>query len=216
MNNIKAVIFDADGTLFDSFELIVAAYTHVSVTHNLPIPQPDMIRSQLGRPLIDMFRTFYPDQDLQQLLETNDRFFSINVLKSKSFEGVAELLDQLTANGMKVAILTSGTSTVHNVLAQHNLTKYFTSVVHAKRVVKSKPDPEGYLLACRECDVDPFSTIMVGDTIYDIETGKNAGAGATIAFTHGYGIETELLAAKPTYIAHSIFEVGRIITDNSR
>jgi phosphoglycolate phosphatase-like HAD superfamily hydrolase len=72
---------------------------------------------------------------------------------------------------------------------------------------------EGFYLACKECGAAPQHSIMVGDTIFDIRTGQNAHALATIALTHGYGLAEDLAAAKPDYIAHDLSEVGKIIAN---
>jgi HAD superfamily hydrolase (TIGR01549 family) len=211
MKDVAAVVFDADGTIFDTFELIVAAYRHVSVTHHLPVPEPLEIRRRLGSPMHEMFEAFYPGQDIQQLLDTNHAFVTQNLIQSEAFAGVKELLEELRARDMKLAILTSGTETVNDILEHHGLAEYFSSVVHTGRVNEPKPNPEGFLLACQECESDPSQTVMVGDTIFDIQTGKNGGALATIALTHGFGTKEDLVAAEPDYIAASILEVQNIL-----
>lgn len=213
MNDVEAVIFDADGTLFDTFEMIVSAYRHVSETHGLSIPEPAEIRARLGSPIRDMFAAFYPGQDLESLFKTNDDFVSANALQSEAFEGVKELLEALQRKNIKLGILTSGNSNILHILSQHDLKEYFSSVVYTERISNPKPHPEGFLLACQECEVAPAKSIMVGDTVYDIETGKNAGALATIAITHGFGSPEDLAAAKPDYTVQSIFELQRILLE---
>ncbi|HSX17254.1 MAG TPA: HAD-IA family hydrolase [Patescibacteria group bacterium] len=212
MQKPRAIVFDADGTLFDTFELIVSAYKHVAETHGLRVPSPEEVRVQLGKALPDIFRHFYPDLDIDMLLHTNNEYFAANTMNSDAFEGVAELLADLKAQGIKLAILTGGGSKVHDVIRQHGLETYFSSVVHHERVKRSKPDPEGFLLACRECGVEPGQTIMVGDTVQDIEAGKNAGAFATIAVTHGFGLLEDLQNTGPSYIVSDIAGIKEVIS----
>jgi HAD superfamily hydrolase (TIGR01662 family) len=212
MQKCRAVVFDADGTLFDTFELIVSAYRHVAETHNLRVPEPNEVRSQLGKALPDIFKYFYPDQDIQTLLNTNNTYVAANTMNSKAFSGVHELLRELTNEGITVAILTGGGAKVHNVLKQHKLDQYFTSIVHHERVQNPKPDPEGFLLACTECHVKPGETVMVGDTTFDIETGKNAHALATIAVTYGFGGAEDLERVNADYTANDIFDVKMILS----
>jgi phosphoglycolate phosphatase len=213
MKQVEAVVFDADGTLFNTFELVVSAYRHVSETYGLPVPDADEIKAQMGRPLPDIFESLYPGQNVQTLLDTNNDFVAANSMKSEAFEGVCELLEDLTSRGIKLSMLTSGGSTIHSILKRHDLDTYFASVVHHERIKKPKPDPEGFYLACKECGAAPQHSIMVGDTIFDIRTGQNAHALATIALTHGYGLAEDLAAAKPDYIAHDLSEVGKIIAN---
>ncbi len=212
MQKCEAVVFDADGTLFDTFELIVSAYKHVAETQDLWVPTASEVRAQLGKALPDIFKHFYPDQDIQTLLETNNTFVAANTMNSEAFAGVEELLQDLKSQGVKLAILTGGGSKVHDVLRQHGLAEYFTSVVHHERITKPKPDPEGFLLACRECNTAPEETVMIGDTAFDIGAGRNAHALATIAITHGFGTIESLKKARPDFMAKDIFEVGKILS----
>lgn len=212
MSQTKAIIFDADGTLLDTFEIIVSAYRHVSKSHNLPVPTPADIRKRLGSPMWEMFQAFYPGQDIEPLLKTNNEFVAANVLKSEAFAGVQELLEDLQSREIKLGILTSGSASMLDILEHHGLRHYFASMVYAERVERPKPDPEGFILACLECGVEPNEAIMVGDTVFDIKTGRNAGAQATIAITHGYGTAADLAAAKPDYTVRTIFELQKIVS----
>jgi pyrophosphatase PpaX len=232
MATLRAVVFDSDGTLLDSFELIVAAYQHVAERHNLKVPSPDDARLQLGRPLPDIIESLFPGQNIQELLHTNNSYFAKNVLMSTAFEGLNEMLGELSLIDLRLAVLTSGghkihnildhhninhyfTSgghKIHNILDHHNINHYFTSVVHHERIYNYKPHPEGFLLAVKECGVQPEETIMVGDTVVGIQTGKNSGAMATIALTHGSGTREDLIAEKPDYLANDLNSVTKIIS----
>ena len=211
MNDLRAVIFDADGTLLNSFELFYAAYVHVAETHSLRVPTPEEVRALMGDPLPEIFRSLYPDEDIPALLETNSAYVAANTMKSEAFEGVEELLADLKAMGLKLAILTSGGSKIHNILKHHSWDEHFTSVVHYERLIKPKPDAEGFVLAAKECGVEPGQAVMVGDTIIDIQTGKNAGALSTIALTHGFGIKGDLQKAEPDFLVDSLHEIKPII-----
>lgn len=209
----KAVIFDADGTLFNSFELIVSAYRHVAKTHNLRPPAPEEVRRQLGNSLPDIFRAFYPEANIEELLKTNNAFVAANTMKAEGFEGMQEMLAALAGQGLKLAILTSGGANIHNSLKHHGIEHYFNSVVHHERIHKPKPDPEGFFLAVSECGVEPDLAVMVGDTVNDILTGKNAGALATVAITHGYGLRSDLVNASPDFVVDGLQELTALLAD---
>ncbi len=206
----KAIIFDADGTLFNSFELIVSAYKHVSETHNLRVPSPEEIRGQLGNSLPDIFKLFYPNHDIEELLNTNSTFIAANTMKSEAFEGMNELLETLRRNGFKLAILTSGGVRISGILEHHGINHLFTSVVHHERITNPKPHCEGFLLAAKECGIRPDEGVMIGDTVNDILTGKNAGALASIGITHGYGMREDLISAEADYIVDSLSELNEL------
>ncbi len=209
----KAVIFDADGTLFNSFELIYSAYQHVAVTHSLRTPTPEEIRVQMGNSLPDIFQALYPGHDVTELLQTNNTYVAANAMKYEAFEGLREVLQLLQYRDIKLAILTSGGANVLKILKHHDVEHYFTSVVHHERITNPKPDPEGFLLAARECDVKPGDAIMVGDTVSDVLTGKNARALATVAITHGYGLRDDLVEANPDFIVDSLHEFAKLMAN---
>ena len=211
MSKLKAVVFFFFCTIFNTFELICAAYRHVANTHNLRVPTPDEIKIQLGKSLPDIFKTFYPEHNIQELLNTNNQYVAANAMKSEAFHGIEELLQFLKEKQLQLSILTSVSSKVYDILDHHNLTTYFTSVVHHEKINRPKPDPEGFLLACKECDVEPQEAIMVGDTTQDIATGKNAKAFATIAVTHGYGLAQDLIDANADYVVSDLNGVKDVI-----
>lgn len=209
----EAVVFDADGTLFDTFEMIVAAYRHVSVTHGLRVPATDEIRAQLGNALSDIFENLYPGQNIEELLRTNNDYVTANVMKSDTFAGLNDLLDKVAAAGYKMAILTSGSNKVHDILGHHGIAGYFSSVVTPECIQYPKPHPEGFYLATLEMGVDPVRTVMVGDTVQDILTGKHAPAYTTIALTHGYGLRDDLVNAGADHVVDNLSAVSDILLD---
>lgn len=113
--------------------------------------------------------------------------------------------------GFKLAILTSGGPKINDLLDHHGYSQYFSSVVHHERITNPKPDPEGFLLAAEECGVEPHKAVMVGGTVYDIDTGKNAGSHSTIAVTHGFGDLKDLQDSNPDFIVDDIFGIFQIL-----
>lgn len=208
---IKAVVFDADGTLFDSFTMIYDSYVHVADMHNLPQPTEAALKALLGRPIREILLGLFPNADVEQLFKTSDDYVSENSLKSKVYEGVIELLDELIAQGYKLAILTSGATRIHSVLQHHGVAEHFTSVVHSERISKHKPDPEGFLLAATECDCAPEAMVMVGDMSVDIEVGQRANCLATVGITHGFGSRASLEEAGADYLIDSLTELPAIL-----
>lgn len=213
MSRLEAIVFDADGTLLDSFELIYSAYLHVAQTHQLRVPTPEEIRAQMGKPLPSIFEYLYPDEDILTLLNTNNTYVAANTMMSMAFDGVDELLSGLSDRGIKMAILTSGGSKVNNLIERHGWSHYFSSIVHHERIANPKPHSEGFVLAARECKVEPHLAMMVGDTVVDINTGKNAGSHSTVAITHGYGLRLDLEAGQPDYIVDTLAELGLLVDD---
>lgn len=209
---IDAVVFDADGTLFNSRELILSAYRHVAREHGLRPPTDQEIGAHLGKGLRDIYRGLFPEHgDHDALVRANGVFVAANLRMSTAFEGLAELLESLRADGKRLGLVTGGNAKIHEVLQHHNVEHFFGSIVHSERIVRQKPDPEGFHLALRELDVPPEHAVMVGDMRYDILTGKNGGAQATVGLTHGFGTHDELVVAGADYVVNDLGELQRLL-----
>lgn len=204
---LKAVIFDSDGTLLDSFELIYAAHVHAAQAHGHTPPTRGVFRSHLGKSLLQIYKDSYPDGNHAGMIETNGSYLVEHLTEVTPFAGLHSLLQQLQDMGLKLALLTGGNHRIHDLLAQQQIAHHFSSIVHFERTQRPKPDAEGFLLAAKECGVAPAEAVMVGDTIIDMQTGHNAGALATIGVTHGIASRKQLRAAGADYLADSLPEL---------
>jgi len=210
---IKAIVFDSDGTLLDSFAAIVEAYAYVAEHLGRPAPTVEEVRAQLSQayPLPQILTTFFPGEDIQRLLHLNTKYWETPGASSEKFAGAEQLITSLHEQGIKLAILTGGNAAVREVYRQHDLGQYFDSFVHCDRVARSKPHPEGFLLAVEECGVLPPETIMVGDSPSDLFAGKNGRAAIIIGITHGNGSRESLESTDPDYLVDSLPELGELL-----
>jgi pyrophosphatase PpaX len=208
---LRAVIFDADGTIMNTGELIRAAYAHVTATHQLRTVSPEELHSHMGKSLRDICIGLFPESNPDDLLATNDKFIVDNAARSMIYDGLHDLLGRLRSDGLQLAILTGGGSRVEDLLQYHDIRHFFGSIVHSERIQKQKPDPEGLLLALHELGVTPDEAIMVGDMRHDIGAGKGAGARASIGLTHGFGAREELERAGADYIVDSLIELDTLL-----
>jgi len=209
MAAIRTVVFDSDGTLMDGFSVIAGAYAHLAQLHGLPAPTPAEVRAQLAQsyPLPQILNTFFPSVPVEQLLRENGEYLLQHRANIATFAGLEAMLAELQSNNLQLAIVTGGNHKIHDVFRAHGIEQFFTSIVHCDRVQRSKPDPEGFLLAMEECGSQPSEAIMVGDSPNDIFAGKNAGAQYTIGITHGNGSRADLQAANPDFIVDSLPEL---------
>jgi pyrophosphatase PpaX len=210
MAGIKTVVFDSDGTLLDGFSIIVGAYAHVAALHGRIAPTEAEVRGQLAQSLsiYQIYANLFPGENVEQLVHENSEFVAEHGAEWKPFSGLEEMLASLQGLDLKLAIVTGGNYKIHDLLQHNKIEKYFASIVHCDRVSRSKPDPEGFLLAMDECGTLPHEAVMVGDSPNDIFAGKNAGAAYTIGITHGHGSKQDLAAADADYIAGSLAEVA--------
>jgi len=207
----NAIIFDADGTIFNSFGLIVQAYSHISETYGVAMPEEDEIKAKMGKPLGEMLKYFFPNIDVAMLMDTNHSFVSSNVSKATLYPGMKPLLKEMYYRGVKLGVLTNGNKTIERIIAYYNLTKYFSSIVHADRINFHKPEPNGVYLVCKEAGVSTSETVVVGDSIDDIEAGKRASVLATILIDHGLLSSDDIQKSNPDYIVTSTNELRKIV-----
>lgn len=213
MSKTRCVIFDVDGTLINTPELIFAAYDHVAHKHGLPPRTRDEIMEHMGKSLREIFTGLYPNEDADPLLVTNNQFILEHMHEAELYGGLVAVLEKLRQDGVQVAAVTGGNHKVLDVLRHHEVEHYFKSVVHSERITRQKPDPEGLMLALQECGgIAPGQTVLVGDMRYDILTGRNAGVTATVGVTHGFGAREELEAAGADYIIDSFAELPAKLT----
>ena len=214
-SQLKAVVFDSDGTLMNTEELIIAAYQHVATQHELRPPSRDQIMVHMGKSLKEIYAGLFPKHpDHDQLVAANGAFILDHVLETQGYDGLEDLLRALRGDGLMLGLLTGGDHKVAALLEHHGIAHYFGSVVHSELIEKQKPDPEGLQLVLHELGVQPDQAVMVGDMRYDILAGKNAGVRATIGVTHGFGTRQELQQAGADRIVSNLPELLTVLQDD--
>lgn len=208
---LRAVIFDSDGTLLDSFELIYAAHVHAARVHGQRPPTREVFRSHLGKSLLQIYKDSYPEGNHTGMIEANGTYLVEHLTEVMPFAGLHALLQQLQDMGLKLALLTGGNHRIHDLLTHQRIAHQFSSIVHFERTRRPKPDAEGFLLTAKECGVKPNEAVMVGDTIIDMQTGHNAGALASIGVTHGIASRKQLKAAGADYLVNSLPELSTVL-----
>ena len=187
----KGVFFDLDGTLADTAPDLVAAANQLLIARNLAPKQYEVLRpcaSAGARGLIG--GAFGIDPDHPDFIPLRDEFFTnyekALLVNSVLFEGVEHLLDQLDGAKLPWGIVTNKSERFTNPLTDlMGLRQRAASTVSGDTTPYSKPHPEPILHAARIANVDPASSVYVGDDIRDIVAGKAAGM-KTIAAAYGY------------------------------
>jgi HAD superfamily hydrolase (TIGR01549 family) len=154
---LRCVIFDLDNTIVDS-DLDFAA-----------------IRAEIGidGPLLE-YRAQADEAEKRRVDEILDRHERRAAGTCTLCEGAEEMLSFLRAHGVRTALLTRNSrQSVNTVLARHNL--QFDFIV-SREDSAPKPSPEPVFLICKRFGVQPGEALVVGDYLYDIQTGQAAGA----------------------------------------
>ncbi|WP_280769501.1 pyrophosphatase PpaX [Salipaludibacillus daqingensis] len=176
MKKIDTVLFDLDGTLINTIDLIVASFMHTMETYYPGEYVREDVVSFIGPPLSETFMNLDPDK-VEEMTMTYREFNHKNHDDLVGeYEGVKETLEQLVKQGYKLAIVTTKRhETAVKGLQLMNLESYFPAVVALDDVTNYKPDPEPLNLALEKLGSSAERAIMVGDSEHDILGGKNTG-----------------------------------------
>lgn len=183
-NPTRLVVFDCDGTLIDSQQMIVAAMAHAFESHGLaPLPRKKVL-SIVGLSLDEALFALVPHEEAARrrgLTEAyKDAFFHLRSrpeLAEPLFPGTREAIEAVAARPDTLLGIATGKSQkgLRHMLEMHDLSHYFVTLQTADDA-PSKPHPAMLEQAMREAGVDAANTVLVGDTTYDILMAVNAGA----------------------------------------
>jgi phosphoglycolate phosphatase len=209
----RLAIFDCDGTLVDSQHNIAAAVAECFTAHGLPVPPREQSRRVVGLSLVEAMEVLHPPGTPEQHLELAESYKSAfqdmrvrGAVDEPLFEGVAELLDRLEADGWLLGVATGKSDRGLDLcLACHGYGSRFVTLQTADRH-PSKPNPSMIHQAMAEAGAEPGTTMMIGDTSYDIAMARAAGVTA-IGVAWGYHEPEELWAAGAHHVAGHPLEV---------
>ncbi|WP_226671482.1 pyrophosphatase PpaX [Metabacillus litoralis] len=173
---INTLLFDLDGTLINTNDLIIESFLHTLHTYYPEKYVREDVLPFIGPTLYDTFSTINPEK-VEEMITVYRKFNheQHDVLVTE-YETVFETVKALKEQGFKLGIVTTKIrDTVNMGLKLTKLDQFFDVVVTLDDVEHAKPDPEPVLKALKQLDSSPEEAIMVGDNHHDIEAGKNAG-----------------------------------------
>ncbi|MBM7573541.1 pyrophosphatase PpaX [Aquibacillus albus] len=173
---IRTILFDLDGTLIDTNELIIASFTHTLKQHTGKDYDRTEIFDFIGPPLRDSFEQV----DATQVEEMVNTYREHNLANHDSYvtayPTVIDTIQQLKREGYQLGIVTTKMKdTAIKGLKLTGMDDFFEVIIGLEDVNHAKPHPEPVIKALTKLDASPSSTLMIGDNYHDIESGKNAG-----------------------------------------
>ncbi|MBY0123406.1 pyrophosphatase PpaX [Bacillus sp. S/N-304-OC-R1] len=173
---VNTILFDLDGTLIDTNELIISSFLHVLGNYYPDCYKREDVIPFLGPTLRETFESINPEKVEEMIVAYREFNIGNHDLLVKEFPGVFETVKTLKESGYKIGIVTTKMlKTVKMGLSLTKLDQFFDVVVALDHVQKPKPDPEPILKALELLQSKPEEAIMVGDNSHDILGGKNAG-----------------------------------------
>lgn len=202
-DGFPTVLFDLDGTLIDSEDLILASYRHTTTTHLGTVPSEEAFRATIGQPLVVQFRAYARDEDelaamIRTYAEHNSAHHDALV---RPFPGVRELLVRLRGQGRTLGIVTSKRAPIARRGLEHCRipSGWFSAFITAESVGRYKPDPEPVLAALEVLgERDAARAVFVGDSTHDMLAGRAAGT-RTAAALWGPYTRAQLEVTRPDF-----------------
>jgi pyrophosphatase PpaX len=201
----RTYLFDLDGTLLDTVELILSSHRYTRLLHLGACETDDVLIESMGLTLEETFRRLTPDASIAgAMVETyrqhNRQHHDAMV---SAYPGVLDALLELHARGAVLAVVTSKrVELAMRGLRLANLDHLFELVVGSDHVTRGKPDPEPVHKALELLDEAASSALMIGDSPHDLHAGRAARV-ATAAVAWGPFPHATLHAAQPDhFIAH--------------
>jgi pyrophosphatase PpaX len=193
------VVFDLDGTVVDTVELIVDSFRYATRTVLGTVLPDEVITAGVGQPLMAQMERLSAEhaQDLYDVYrEYNHRRHDELI---RGYEGVAEVLGALRAAGRRLGIVTSKSKdTTAMAFRAVGLREHFDVVITASDTAAHKPSPEPLRLCLEQLGAPARGSLYVGDAPVDIQAGRAAGM-ATAAVAWGVFGREALLATGPDY-----------------
>ena len=201
----KYILFDFDGTLVNTNDVIVASWQHTYkhyLGHEVPV---EHITACFGEPLLLTMAREFPGVDPKESAEVYRSFQVKNADRLVTiFPGIKELLADLKEAGYVLGIVTSRTrESALRYLDMFDIASYFDDLVTCDDTTVHKPNPEPLLLAMSRLGAAPEESLMIGDSPFDIKCANNAGVDSVMVNWRITCDETSLIDdAKVDYWIH--------------
>lgn len=210
-----AVLFDLDGTLIDSIELILNSARHAFQGRDGHIPSDAEWLTGVGIPLVAMFQRYTKsDAEVDALiakyreyqLEHHDRLV-------RCYDTVTETVDFIRAAGHPVAIVTSKSTWLARRGLDHvGLGSHFDVIIGCDSCDRHKPDPQPVHVALERLGYAPSDAVFVGDSVHDVHAGNAAGVISIAALWGPFGRE-DLVASRPQYFLERLADLPRLLSE---
>ena len=212
----KTVIFDLDGTLLNTIDDLAAAGNFVCRENGWPEYTVEQFKAMVGHGIPNLVARFTPDSAQSPLLLANalSQFSAYyaehNCDYTKPYAGIPELLAELKAQGVELAVYSNKADGFSRRLMDTFFPQTFALVRGKLEGVPVKPDPTGVRAVLKELGAQPEQTLFVGDSNVDILTGHNAGLPAC-GVSWGFRSRASLEEAGADFIADTVAQLRNVI-----
>jgi pyrophosphatase PpaX len=210
---LPTILFDLDGTLIDSIELILNSARYAFQKLDRACPPDEEWLSGVGIPLFTMFRRYARDEaDCATLIAAYREYQLVHHDRlTRSYDQVSETIAILRVRGHDIGIVTSKSEALAmRGLAHVGLARHMDTIVGCDSSSRHKPDPEPVRIALHRLDASPKEAIFVGDSVHDLIAGNAAGV-HTAAALWGAFKRADLEPGEPSTWLESVSDLVTLL-----
>ena len=211
MKKYEAVIFDLDGTLFDTLDDLTDAVNFVCKEFGYPLRTREVIRTFLGNGIERTARLAVPEvvgnEEFAKVFASFKKYYTSHCqIKTKPYAGMLELLQKLQERGYKLAIVSNKNAAAVEALNELYFSDYVKVAIGESETVKKKPAPDSVLKALDLLGIKREEAVYVGDSEVDKATADNVGMDS-ILVTWGFRDKPQLEKLQSTYLVNKPEEI---------
>ena len=216
MPRFATLLLDLDGTIVDAFTTIHRSYVHILPTLGLPAPTMEQVRRAVGGGLENAMRHFVPEALVAEAVAKHvEHTTSILLDDVTLMPGTLELLRAQQAAGVTLAVFTNKRGEHARLICQHlGITPFLRGIFGARDTAWLKPQPEFAAHVLTALGASPATTMLVGDSPFDVKAAHNGGF-ACWCVTTGTHNEAQLRAAGAERVFSDLFELNAALERRS-
>ena len=210
---LPTILFDLDGTLIDSIELILNSARYAFEKLDRPSPPDEEWLAGVGIPLFTMFRRYARDEADCAALIAAYREYQVahHDRLTRCYDEVVATVETIKVRGHQIGVVTSKSESLAlRGLAHVGLASLMDTIVGCDSSTRHKPDPEPVRIALHRLDTEPEHAIFVGDSVHDVLAGNAAGV-HTAAALWGAFKRADLAPGEPNAWLESISDVVTLL-----
>ncbi len=208
---ISALIWDLDGTLLDSYGVIVSGLYKTCMELGIPADEQEILREVITHSVGAFISKTEKETGISSgiIKQRQSEISDSEKLNIMPIRHAAEILSLMEKRGIRNFVFTHRGTSTDIILKNTGLYEFFEEIITGKDGFPRKPDPAAVLYLIRKYDLDKEKTFYVGDRTLDVECAVNAGIGSILYLPENSAAMPD---GKETYIVKDLLEIGDIIS----